>query len=70
MDDKQLDKDEVEDARVVDRVVDLCLLVHEEVRSAADEDYVLKEKLCPLLEDLAKPLPDEMRLTMRMPSMS
>lgn len=63
---RDFDRNNVEDAKSVDKVVDLCLRVQQEVRDAAGDDYVIREKLCKLLEELGRPLPEEVRASMRM----
>lgn len=57
--------EDVLDAGAIDRVVDLCVRVQEELRDAADEDQVLREKLVGLSESLMNGLPDDVRRTIQ-----
>lgn len=63
---QQLAEDEAGDAALVDNIVDLCLRVQEEKREAAEDDFFLRGKLSNLLELLVKPLPEEVRVTIRL----
>lgn len=67
---EQMGVDVVSDGRASDKIVDLCLRVQQEVRDAAEDDYMLREKLCTLLERLGRPLPAEAQASLQMLSMT